>query len=299
MSGRSFDMVRKQAPQKKVDAKPVPKKRIEAPRKGPSLRERRERARSRFGFLLLFLMVLCMGAVVYGFWRPEVRVSEIQAKDLPDEEKAVSVLREVIDGKYLGILPRDSIFFYPEEEAITALLHAFPSLESVSIGRNSFSALSIEGVRREVGFLWCGESAVDFSIDSKTCYEADEAGFVFAPHLEAYDPALFPVYGALSGERSGADPVGASVVGAKHLLTLLLFVEGIKELGVPVLGVYIKDDEAELFVTPETRLIYVLGNEEEAIESAKAALEDLNLLNGSIEYVDLRFSGKLYVKRYE
>ncbi|HRH24694.1 MAG TPA: hypothetical protein PK109_03875, partial [Candidatus Paceibacterota bacterium] len=61
----------------------------------------------------------------------------------------------------------------------------------------------------------------------------------------------------------------------------------------------IRGDEADLFVPPGTRVTYVVGQEVEAAKSAEAAFKGLNLVDGSLLYVDLRFDGKVYVKRRE
>lgn len=285
----------KSAPKKSASKSPAPKK-------GPSLRERRERARSRFGMAMLILAGLALGAVVYGLWRPEVRVQEVRAEEVPDAELASVTVKEVLSGTYFGILPRDSIFFYPEEEAHAKVLEVFPSLESITISRDSFSALSIEGKRRTTAFFWCGETGSAFSVESASCYEVDQQGFVFdvlsGSTTMAHNPSMLRIYAPLENTEVSSYPVRAVVTGAVHLPNVLLFVTAIKELGVPVLATLIEGDEAELFVTPETRLKFVLGEEAEAIKNAKAGFEDLNLLNGSIEYVDLRFADKLYVKRY-
>lgn len=308
MSARSFDMTRKSAPARKVRVESVqkakPKKsepKPKDPRPKKSLRERRERARNQMSGVIAILIALVLGAVVYGFWRPEVRVSEVHASGVPDEALAKARIQEVLSGTYVGVFPRDSIFFYPEQEVRDAVLTAFPSLITVRVARDSFTALSIGGERRTTSFYWCGESAEQFSMTEESCYEANEAGFVFARVEHGYATGTTPmlrIYAPLE-TGAGADPIRRVVVGAVHLPDLLEFTEAIKAFGVPVLSTFIQGDEAELFVTPTTRLKYVLGKEEEAIKNAEAGFKDLDLLNGSIEYVDLRFEGKLYVKRYE
>lgn len=310
MSARSFDLPRKTvSSSRKVQVesaqKVKPTKKVsppKAPRPKKSLRERRERARNRISGVIMILVALVIGAVVYGFWRPEVRVSDIRTSGVPDEALAKAGAQEVLRGTYIGVFPRDSIFFYPEHEVRDAVLNTFPSLVTVRVVRDSFTALSIEGERRTASFYWCGESAEQFSMTEELCYEADKEGFVFArvqgtQHSGSTTPML-RIYAPLE-PGAGADPIRRVVVGAVYLPNLLEFTEAIKAFGVPVLSTFIEGDEAELFVTPTTRIKYVLGKEEEAIKNAEAGFKDLNLLNGSIEYVDLRFDGKLYVKRYE
>lgn len=309
MSGRSFDMTRKSAPARKVQVSSVqktkPKKsepKPKSPRPKKSLRERRERVRNRVSGLIFIVVVLLVGAVVYGFWRTEVRVSEIRVHDVPNEELATTRAKEILAGKYFGILPRDSIFFYPEKELQTAILDALPSLTRVSVARESFTALALTGERREAAFHWCGMSGAEFSLTEASCYEADTAGFIFARVGDVPEMAsstMLRIYAPLEEGGDGASPIRRTVVGTGYLPNLLEFVQAVKGFGLPVLSTFIQGDEAELFVTPKTRIMYVLGKEAEAIRNAEAGFKDLNLRNDSIEYVDLRFDGKLYVKRYE
>lgn len=296
-------MVRKGAAEtsrRKTGAKkPVPSK---EPRKVPSLRERRARARNMMGMLTLLLALLFLGAIIYGLWRPEVRITEVRFKEIPDEHGARQIAQDAVSGTYAGIVPRDSIFFYPEKEMRAAFLDTFPSLESVSVSRNSFHSLVVEGEGRVAAFFWCGETAEAVSLDAASCYEADAGGLVFAPlasTTDAHDPSMLRIYTSLMNADVPSYPIRGVVSGAEHLSNILSFVGAVKELGIPVLAALIAGDEAELFITPETRIKFILGEEDEAAKSAAVALKDLNLLNGSIEYVDLRFPGKLYIKRHE
>ena len=66
-----------------------------------------------------------------------------------------------------------------------------------------------------------------------------------------------------------------------------------------VLHFVIRGDEVDILLDSGTRLTYVLGHEEDAYSALKSAHGNFNLLNGSIDYVDLRFSGKVYLKKRE
>lgn len=307
---QSFDLVRK--PVKPAVRKSAPKRAPSspAPRPRKSLKERRQAARNAAGVFFIVLIVMIAGAIIYGFWRPEVRVTSVHTSGFPDGAQAEQVARATMEGAYAGIFPRDSIFLYPEKEIRSALMDAFPSLSSVSISRNSFSALSFSGTRREVAFYWCGESAASFSVSLSSCHEADAEGIVFAPAPAALEPqgtstevSALPerlrIYAPVDTASSTSYPLRARVMGFEHLPNLLRFISAVRTLGIPVLSTSIIGDEAELFVTPETRIKYVLGREAEAALAAEATFPTLNLLDGSIEYVDLRFLGKAYVKKSE
>jgi hypothetical protein len=107
------------------------------------------------------------------------------------------------------------------------------------------------------------------------------------------------VYGALSGTYSvSSTPVGAYVANASHMPDAFTFVNAVRELGAPVSSLSLRDDEADLWVGSSTRITYVLGHEKAAAELAASTIPNLALANSNVQYVDLRFPGKVYIKRY-
>jgi len=299
----SFDLTRKVPIKTEKSAPRKTKARPPASRPRKSLRRRREAAQTRVNGFIVIIIALIVGALIYGLWRPEVRISAIETQNVASEVAVQSVALQAIAGTYFAVLPRDSIFFYPKEKLREAVLSAYPSLSAVSISRESFTSVRIEGNRRVAAFYWCGESAESFSLSGASCFEADTAGLLFAPYQGVVTDAgsstpLLRIYAPISQGTVATYPVGSVVEGAVQLPNLLRFVKAVKTLGIPVLSTSIQGDEAELFVTPRTRIKYVLGREEEAATNAQAAFPNLNLLNDTIEYIDLRFDGKVYVKRY-
>lgn len=108
------------------------------------------------------------------------------------------------------------------------------------------------------------------------------------------------IFGTLSKELGeGESPVGLRVVSPSPLQNVLKFVDALRELGAPVTSLSIRGDEADLWLGGPTRIIYVLGRERQAAELAASALPTLNLKNGNYEYIDLRFPGKAYTKKFD
>lgn len=306
MARKSFDIGRAPKKSAKEPEKTAPKKRrprhpqLSQRSSRRPLRDRRREATTRALVLAAFGVLLAAGALVYLLWRPEARIKSVSAPAAPDAASVEALAEKELQGTYYGIVPKDSFFFYPERAMRAAILERYPGIAAVSIGRSGLTSLHVEVSPRVAAFRWCGAPS-SLSAGDVTCYDTDAEGFVFAPsEFGEGEEELLPVYAELdlaeAGERA---PLRGRVMGTSDLPDILRFVRAIEGLGVPVASVAIRGDEADLFVAPSSRITYVIGKEEEARANAEAAFGTLNLQDGSLEYVDLRFAGKVYLKRRE
>ncbi|MCI0597748.1 hypothetical protein L0Y34_01610 [Candidatus Parcubacteria bacterium] len=288
---KSFDVRRRKSARTKTARRKQP-----APRRKLSLRQRREASRVRSLLLFCAGVFLAILASLYLSWRPEVRISDIRA----EEESYSAVAFEELTGAYWGIVPRNSVFFYPEQDIRAAILKENPHVVKVSIARDSFSTLSIYTEMRDVAFWWCGTPA-DASAVSVSCYEADSGGLVFASAEEEHElehTSVLRVYAELdTASTTHSYPLRARVLGSALIPDILQFAHAVEAMSVPLAAISIRDDEADLYTDGGTRITYVVGKEQQAISAAEVTLPTLNLLDGSILYVDLRFDEKAYVKK--
>lgn len=253
-------------------------------------------------------MLLIAGAV-YLAWRPGLRIQTVTASG-PGADIVKQVVLTEIGGTYLHIFPRNSIFFYPQAKIRTAILDSIPEAAAVSLHRDSFSSVNVTTVPREESFIWCG-TVID-TPDPSGCYDTDVQGFVFKPDAGPASSASSTasttpanahgevrIFAMLDRNvTNGASPIRGHVISASYLPNALKFVDAMRTLGAPVSALAIRGDEADLWLSGPTRITYVLGQEKEAADMAASALPTLKLSDGSIQYIDLRFPGKAYVKRY-
>ena len=90
--------------------------------------------------------------------------------------------------------------------------------------------------------------------------------------------------------------MGASLANPGAILGMLQFDRAVATLGARVAALELSGDEANLYTTGGTRITYVAGQESAAASLAAASFRTLDLNSGSIDYIDLRFSGKVYYK---
>ncbi len=262
------------------------------------LRARRRRSRRRALGALVVLALLSLFALVYGLRQEAVRVSRIQVfgADAPLAAIAEADMR----GDYLGVIPRDSTFLLPLARIRADILAAYPAIAAVSLSRSGFTGLSIRADRRVPVARWCGAApsgalATSSLPDAAGCYLFDAAGFVFATTSAELPVNPFVLYEPLSSSTS---PVGATLSAASRLPAAFDFARQLgSTFGASVSAVVIANGEANDELASGTRVTYVLGDEQNAFTALVSARGQLNLADGSLEYVDLRFDGKIYLKK--
>lgn len=260
------------------------------------LKRRRREARKR---LLLFIGIglLVLFAVVEAvLWQSFLRVEAVHAEG-PDAERIEKFVQEDLRGTRFLVFPKSSIFFLPERSLREHILAEFPSVEAVSISASGLTTLTVKGTGRSSVFWWCGQS---YSMPQGSCYETDAQGLVFAPvDLGATaSTTMLWVYAPLaSTSEATTSPTGLFMRSPERIPAMLQFVKAMKSLNADIASVDIRGDEADLYTNAGTRITYVLGREQAAANLAASSFATLNLNDGSLLYVDLRFPDKVYFKK--
>jgi len=274
---------------------------------GESLHDRRRRIRRRVSIASAILLLILLGAAIYGLWQSPVRISRVVIYGA--DQSFATVATAAMQGSYLGIAPRDSTFFVPESSIRDAIMAADSSVAAVSLFRNGLTGLSVKVDHRVPIARWCG-STLALQAASTTqaksfagCDFFDASGFVYAS--TSVDKPLngFVLYEPLAPDRSGRSStstgaiIGATLPHASELPDVFDFARRLDTFGSPVASIVLRDDEVDDYLASGTRITYVLGNEENAFTALASARADFNLADGSVEYIDLRFPGKMYLKK--
>lgn len=271
---------------------------------GESLRERRRLRRRRILTAFCILLGLVAGMLVWGLNQSSVRISRITVYGA--DQSFSDIAARAMQGSYLGLIPRDSTFFFPASRIRADIINVHPDIAAVSLFRNGLTGLSVRVDTRVAIARWCGASEKksdfedsdvksDFQSDAN-CYVFDASGYIYAAAASTTETInSFALYAPLVGDT--LEPLRATLVRADQLPAAFDFARRLGTLGSPVTRVILRDDEVDDMLASGTRITYVLGNEENAFTALVSADESLKLSSGSVEYVDLRFDGKVYVKR--
>lgn len=258
------------------------------------LKKRRKKTQKAFFVVFGILVLALIAAFFYVAWLPAFRINSVTANG-PHAEEAKLLAQRTLEGTHAFVLPRNSLFFIPESEVRARILAEYPDIEAVSISAAGLNVLSITTLPRAEAFVWCGASP---DVSDGQCYSANAEGLIFAPvplEVSSTSEAL-RIFAAIEGQQ-GATPVTARISYASRIPEALRFIKAIQMLGANVVSVSFRADEADLYTEAGTRITYVLGREQEAAGIAASVFPQLALNDGSVSYVDLRFSGKAYFKR--
>lgn len=265
---------------------------LSALRGSERLAERRKKFRRRLSVALLVLFSIAAGAAVYGLWQEPVRIKHVEI--FGGDPSLVSYAERALVGTYFGIIPHNSTFFFPESRIRGEILSEHPEIAAVSVFRNKTDGLTLKIDYRAAVGKWCGlapTSGVD-----EYCYVFDSNGFIFSP-AGSSTPAINAavLYAPLAGDTE--EPLRATLTDADKLPSAFDFARQLGTLDASVLAIVLRDSETDLLLSSGTRITYFLGEEQKAFTGIASARGNLNLSDGSIEYVDARFDSKLYVKR--
>jgi hypothetical protein len=280
------------------------------------LKDRRRRERRRSMLLYTVLGILILAAIVGFFWIPVFRIKTVYAAG-PDADGMQLIATNALVGRENVVFPRNSLFLFPEGTIRAQILKHYPEISAISISRSLFGSVSITSIPREQAFVWCGETympapaapAITPAISTATsttssslptaCYSTDSLGVIFAPvSSDAISRTdVLSLYSPLESTSNATDTLGAVIAQARSLPNVLQFVKILRAMGASIVKVVIHGDEVDFYTQNNTRITYVLGREEMARQLAQSAFPALNVGDGSLEYIDLRFDGKVYFKR--
>lgn len=267
-------------------------RRSSAPQGSDRLAARRRRQRRRAIIATFVLLALLFSAAVYGLWQPAVRISRVEV--FGGGASIMTIAKETMQGNYFGIIPRDSIIFFPASRIRADILDAHPGFAAVSISRTGLTGVSIKIDERVPIARWCGLVPTEGA--DEYCYVFDASGVIFAAvatTTRTVNP--FSLYAPLEGAPE--EPLGAGIARAELLPATFDFARQLGTFGAPIVSIVLRGDEADAFLENGTRLTYVFGREQDAYAALISARSSFNLSDGSVDYVDLRFDGKIYLKK--
>ena len=264
-------------------------------KKDPKI-ERRERSTKRLRHILIvFGSIVVVVGIIIILKLPalQVRSIDVHGTEVVDPVDIQTTLYSELEGHYLWIFPKTSIFLVPLQKLQKELLLTLPRLQSVSLRRVGVSGLSVVAAEYHPTYLWC--------VDESTCYLMDQSGSVYseAPYFSgsAY-PKIFK--GSFS-QLPFSPLVPDEIMIVQKLLTQL------PPLGIQPSEFYFDSEhtvrvsfmhngaETTLYIDPTLSIEnslsdFVSGLHTDPFQS------DFNASQKILLYIDMRYSGKVIYK---
>lgn len=269
------------------------------------------------GFIFaVFVIVL----VIIGLNQPVFRVTQITI--IPSHSIAnntkLSLMRDMLSKEYFGIIPYNSVLFLNTKYIRNLILTAKPTIAAVSITHIGFNTITITLEPRTPFARWCGTVASSTPADTllqdihpsqnNSCYLFDSNGFLYQKTISliyatsstnaiiSSTTPMFPyvVYARLVATTT---PYQNTIIYKSALPNIFDFAQHIKTFNATVFAIVLRGSEVDFFLTDGTRITYVRGKEQQAFILLNSSKQSISISNGSLDYVDLRFPGKIYFKK--
>lgn len=257
----------------------------------------RRRIRHRRISLGLGIMgVVVCGGVLVALNQPFARISDIQV--FGTTEPIASLVEQMLAGSYFGLIPKSTTLLYPEHDIRSAILTQYPGVAAVSFFRTGFTGLSIRVTNRAPIAAWCGAAPLTSTtseVAHEACYFFDASGVLYATTTATVPVNTFRFYEPIRTQSA----LMSVLPHAATLPSLFDFARQLSTFDTMVERIVIRDSEVDMYLASGTRITSVLGEEQQAYAALVSAQSSLNLADGSLEYVDVRFGGKVYAKKGE
>ena len=271
------------------------------------LKRRRTRAffNRTFFYFLGFAAVLALAVYLSRLPGINIESIEVEGASIVESGAIRTTTQEKISGKYLWLIPRTNVLFYPKKKIVEALTSQYKRLGEINLSIKNNRVLLVVVTEHQPLYTWCG---VDLLMDTEAprqCYFLDKDGYIFdeAPYFSG--DVYFKFFG--SQGINSENPTG-SYFAQEYFQSLTLFKQNLETQGLKPVIFFLKEDgDAELYLSgiknPKPKILLrtdadmenLAGNLEAALrtEPLKTRFEKEY---SKLEYLDLRFDNKVYSK---
>ena len=246
---------------------------------------------SLFGLAIFSVVALLITGVWYGTRLPFVTISTITAEggETIDPNLVIAKADEALSGTYLGLVPKRFSWWW-SEVAVNEAVSQVPRIKDVVVKEVSGHELAITYAEYKPAALWCSEHG-----STTPCLFLDSSGYAFgsAPNLTGESVVR---YQSLSKEPV----VGERPFTESDFALTRQFIDALAGAGWFVTKVEI-DSVRDVFYTlsPSGEVKANLSQTPELVlaqlSTLRQSAEFAHLLPGKFQYIDVRFSPKLFV----
>ncbi len=272
--------------------------------------QRRERVRIVLKTCALLIGILLLsGAFMYVGRLENLRVQTVHVitDGVLSENEVASVIKTELGKTYFGILPKNFALLPTPSTLEETIIAIFPRSNTVRIQRTGIKALSVSISEREPDALWCGDvvppvAQNETSQESRknqtlwgSCYLMDKNSFIYAK-APMYSGDVFPRY---YGSLEKAEPLGQNYLPSDEFNEWQVFYRSLSYNNtLPHAVLFADERDAEVYLSNGIKVLVPRYEKIETIQRRLISVLDSDTIDTarSVEYVDLRFGDKAFVK---
>jgi len=267
-----------------------PKKKTVKYRRRPAKKE--SFSRQVIKGILRVLIVILLFVIVYYTTRLTpltIKNITISGGETVVHEELQREVQSVIQGTYLGLVPKHFTYLYPRNQIIREL-EQIQKIHNVKIERVGREELLISFDEYIPHALWCADEST-----GKPCYYLTKDGYAFAEAPVLQGGALVRHYSEHSNES-----LPSQVINQSALVSIDRFIENIEEqLGFRISSVtHMSNNDAKLHVNGGGDILISLNKDlEKTLDDIAAVLSSTNFAHiepGNFQYIDARFN-KMFI----
>lgn len=265
-----------------------------------------------FAFKTILVFLILIGFVFLFSWLskiPSIQIENIEVSGnlTVSKDEIINALRNETSAKYLKLFSKNSIFLYPKKIIETKLADDFKRIETVSIKSKGLKTLIVSMAERKPDSLWCfGDSSEDGNVpkneNSGKCYFLDKEGVVFSEAPDFSGSTFLRYYGLLDDIEQ---PIGENYMTSEKFREVSRFIDSLEILGIKV-ATFRAESESDYEIDLKNGIKIILDDKQpfdKILENIQSILTEVDLKKEyspnnppKINYVDLRFGNKVYLK---
>lgn len=264
--------------------------------------QERRAQRTKFLFVGILLALVVVAGLIAFLRKKEFQVTEVKVLGAQsiDASDVASVVKASLAGNRWVVIPCSNALLVSKMSLRSELLTKVPTLADASIQFQGKNTLVVTIVEKDPRYVWC---------DGETCFFVDNQGVLYAD-APFFSDGVYVIF-----SRGGVDmthPAGTSYLPPEGMRALEQILEHLKQYPVQVLGVDVRPDgdmairmnslkgvavnpQAFILVT-KTDTVQTIHDALNLIMGDKGFVDTLKLKGDKLEYIDLRFPGKIYYK---
>ena len=280
-------------------------------------RTRQARTRERVRIILTWTAASLLGIgtlllMGWGLSYEGLRINtvHVETDGVLTQEELMTAVTGILDDRHALFIPNDTILFSGVRIVREEVKNMFPRIERVESKRPSTRAVTFVVKERVPAALWCGDVVPEIAYSTSlqqqhateeawgACYLMDDTGFVYAKAPIFTGNVFLRLYGPL--ER--ATPIGQHFIEQNEFKRWVEFTSHLAENNLTVRAILFVDErDCELYLSNGLRVLIPRNEELEQVRNrlVSAMEEQVIDTDRDIEYVDLRFEGKAFVRYIE